>query len=234
MSGTIFGLGVGPGDPELVTLKAMRIAQTVPVLAYPAPESGESLARKIMAPHLHGTRLEIAIRMPIGGDRFPVNAVYDEAADTIAAHAAAGRDVAILCLGDPFFYGSFMYLFARLAERARVEIVPGVTSVSAASAALGFPIASRQDVFSIIPALLDDATIAKRLAECDSAAILKLGRHFGRVRALLDRLGLAAQARYVERASFADERIVALPEVDAAQAPYFSLILIHHRGAAWR
>ncbi len=234
MSGTIYGLGVGPGDPELVTLKAMRIAQTVPVLAYPAPESGESLARRIMAPHLQGARLEIPIRMPLSHDRFPVNAVYDGAADTIAAHAGAGRDVAILCLGDPFFYGSFMYLFARLAERARVEIVPGVTSVSAASAALGFPIASRHDVFSIIPALLDDETIAKRLGECDAAAILKLGRHFGRVRALLDKLGLSTQARYVERASFTDQRIVSLAEVDAAQAPYFSLILIHHRGAAWR
>jgi precorrin-2/cobalt-factor-2 C20-methyltransferase len=231
---TIYGVGVGPGDPELVTLKAVRIARAAPVLAFPAPESGESLARRIMAPHLQGTRTEIAIRMPISTDRFPVNQVYDAAAEAIAAHDAAGRDVAILCLGDPFFYGSFMYLFARLAERARVEIVPGVTSISAASAQLGFPLASRSDVMSVVPALLDDAAIERHLAAAESLAILKLGRHFARVRDLLGRLGLAANARYIERASFEDQRILALDDVDPASVPYFSLILVHRRGMAWR
>jgi len=234
MTGTIYGIGVGPGDPELVTLKALRIARSVPVLAYPAPEDGESLARGIMAPHLQGTRTEIAIRMPMSEDRFPVNAVYDAAAEAIAGHAAAGRDVGVLCLGDPFFYGSFMYLFARLAARARVEIVPGITSISAASAALGFPLAARRDVFSVVPAMLDDAALEQRLAASESLAILKLGRHFARVRVLLDRLGLAAQARYVERASFPEQRILPLAEVDPDRVPYFSLILVHARGAAWR
>lgn len=234
MSGTVYGIGVGPGDPELVTLKAVRIARAAPVLAFPAPESGESLARRIMAPHLAGTRIELPIRMPISSDRFPVNQVYDAAADEIASHAVAGRDVAILCLGDPFFYGSFMYLFARLAQRARVEIVPGVTSIAAASAQLGFPLAARSDVMSVVPALLDDDAIARHLAAAESLAILKLGRHFARVRALLLRLGLATHARYIERASFADQRILALDEVDPVAVPYFSLILVHRRGMAWR
>jgi precorrin-2/cobalt-factor-2 C20-methyltransferase len=234
VSGTIRGIGVGPGDPELVTLKAVRLARAAPVLAFPAPENGESLARRIMAPHLEGTRIEIAIRMPISTDRFPVNRVYDAAAAEIADHARAGRDVAILCLGDPFFYGSFMYLFARLAEQASLEIVPGVTSVSAAAARLGFPLAARSDVMSVVPALLDDAALERQLVGAESLAILKLGRHFARVRALLQRLGLATQARYIERASFADERVLPLEAVDPAAVPYFSLILVHRRGMAWR
>lgn len=234
MTGTIYGIGVGPGDPELVTLKAVRLARAAPVLAYPAPLTGESLARRIMAPHLVGAQIEFPIRMPLSTDRFPVNQVYDAAAETLAGHVAEGRDVAILCLGDPFFYGSFMYLFARLAERARVEIVPGVTSIAAASARLGFPLAAREDVMSVVPALLDDAAIERHLAAAESLAILKLGRHFARVRDLLLRTGFAPRARYIERASFEDERILPLEAVDPGAVPYFSLILVHRRGMAWR
>src|SRR6185369_9057732 len=140
--GTLYGIGVGPGDPELVTLKALRIARACPVVAYPAPEEGESLARRIMAPHLAGGQTEIAIRMPLTAERYPAQAVYDQSSQDIAAHLAAGRDVAVLCLGDPFFYGSFMYLFARLAESHRTVVVPGVTSLAAAAASLGAPLAA--------------------------------------------------------------------------------------------
>lgn len=234
MSGTVYGIGVGPGDPGLVTIRAAEIARRVTVLAYPAPETGDSLARAIMAPHLPGGQVEIAIRMPLAADRYPADSAYDAAAAAIAAHAAAGRDVGVLCLGDPFFYGSFMYLFARLSGRVPVEIVPGVTSISAASAAAGFPLAARADVLVALPALLPDAELERRLAVADAAAILKLGRHFARVRALLRHLGLAAEARYVERATMAGGRVLPLDAVDLATAPYFSLILVHRRGAAWR
>lgn len=232
--GTLYGLGVGPGDPELVTLKAVRIARTCPVLAYPAPDRGDSLARRIMAPHLGGERTEIAIRVPMAADRHPANAVYDQASRDLSAHLAAGRDVAVLCLGDPFFYGSFMYLFARLARTHRTLIVPGVTSLSAAAASLGAPLAARGDVLTVIPALLDDDAIAARLALADSAIIIKLGRHFARIRALLSVSGLLSTARYIEHASFAQQRIVPLESVDPAQVPYFSLILVHRRGEAWQ
>ena len=188
--GTLYGIGVGPGDPELVTLKALRIARACPVLAYPAPEEGDSLARRIMAPHLAGGQTEIAIRTPMSADRYPANAVYDQASRDIAAHLAEGRDVAVLCIGDPFFYGSFMYLFARVAATHRTVVVPGVTSLSAAAASLGAALAARNDVLTVIPALLDDTTIAAQLAGTDAAVIIKLGRHFARVRALLASTGL--------------------------------------------
>lgn len=234
MSGTLYGLGVGPGDPELVTLKALRLLRACPVLAYPAPERGDSLARAIMAPHLPGGQIEIAIRMELSPARFPNPEIYDRAAGDIARHLDAGRDVAALCLGDPFFYGSFSYLFQRLAERHTVVVVPGVTSLAAASAALGIGLVVRDDVLAVIPATRPDADIRARLAAVEAAAIIKLGRHFARIRALLDEAGLSAHARYVEHATMASERVVPLAEVDPARVPYFSLILLHRRGEAWR
>ncbi len=131
MSATLYGLGIGPGDPDLITIKALRILQAVPVIAYPAPETGDSLARSIVSPHLNGDQQEIPIRMPMLSARFPAQAVYDWAAEAIGSHLEAGSDVAVLCEGDPFFYGSFMYLFARMAARHTVEVIPGVSSLMA-------------------------------------------------------------------------------------------------------
>ena len=234
MSGIIYGLGVGPGDPELMTLKAWRILRHAAVVAYPAPEGGTSFARGIVASFLSPAQIELPIHVPMEAARFPAQAVYDRAAEAIALHSAAGRDVAVLCQGDPFFYGSFMYLFGRLAERCAVEIVPGVSSLGACAAAAGFPLAARNDALIVLPATLTDEALAHRLEACDAAAIIKLGHHFARVRDLLGRLGLADKARYVEHASLANALLLPLDAVDPAAAPYFSMILLHRRGAAWR
>jgi precorrin-2/cobalt-factor-2 C20-methyltransferase len=234
MTGKIYGLGVGPGDPELITLKAWRILRRVEVVAYPAPEDGPSFARGIVAHSLSPAQLELPIRIPMERARFPAQAVYDRAAEAIGRHLEAGRDVAVLCQGDPFFYGSFMYLFGRLGERFAVEIVPGVSSLGACAAAAGFPLAARNDALIVLPATLSDDELARRLEACEAAAIIKLGRHFARVRDLLARLGLAAKARYVERATLANARLATLDEVEPADAPYFSMILLHRRGEAWR
>jgi len=230
--GTLYGLGVGPGDPELLTLKALRILRAVPVLAYPAPIEGDSMARAIAAPHLPGDQTEIAIRMPLDAARFPAKEVYAAAAQNITGHLESGRDVAVLCEGDPFFYGSFMYLFARLAEAHHIEVVPGVSSPMACAAALGMPLAARNDVLSVLPAPLAEELLKARLEACDAAAIVKVGRHIAKVRRVLQELGLESRARYIERASLAAERI--LPPSEAADpAPYFSMILVHRRGEAW-
>ena len=232
MSAKVYGLGLGPGDPELVTVKALRLLRAAPVVAYPAPEDGASFARSIVARWLVPSQIEIAIRVPMESARFPAQAVYDRAAEEIAGHAEAGRAVAVLCQGDPFFYGSFMYLFARLAERVPVEVVPGVSSLTACAAAAQLPLAARDDALIVLPASLDDGELSRRIAAAESIAIIKLGRHFARMRAVLGRLGLAAQARYIERASTASERVLPLDAVDAAAVPYFSMILLHRRGAA--
>ena len=235
MTGTLYGLGIGPGDPELITVKALRLLKACPVLAYPAPETGESLARRIIAPHLDGhAPEEFAIRMPMVAARFPAQEVYDEAAEIMAEHLESGRDVAVLCEGDPFFYGSFMYLFGRMADRFPVEVVPGVSSLTACAAVLDAPLAARNDVLTVVPAPLENDDLAKRLETCEAAAIIKVGRHFARVRDLLAELGLEGQARYVEHATMADQKVLPLDAVGEDAVPYFSMILLHKRGEAWR
>lgn len=233
MTGRLHGVGVGPGDPELVTLKALRILREADLIAYPAPETGPSLARAIAAPHIPGGREEYAIRMPMSADRFPAREVYDEAAARLGAAMDRGRRVAVLCEGDPFFYGSFAYLFARLAGRYPVEVVPGVSSPMACAAALASPLAARNDVLTVLPAPLPDETLEARLREADAAAIVKVGRRLPRVRALLERMGLAGAALYIERATMPAERAMPLREANGASAPYFSTILVHRRGRAW-
>jgi len=233
-SGTLYGVGVGPGDPELVTLKALRILQTVPVLAWPAPEEGPSLAREIVAQHLPGTQREIPIRMPLLPAQFPANDVYDKAAREIGAVLAAGDNVAVICEGDPFFYGSFMYLFGRLAGDYPVEVVPGVSSLTACAAALGTPLSAKNDVLTVVPGPLDAETMKQRLADADAAAIIKVGRHLEKIRSVIDELGLGANARYIERATMSEQRIVPLAEVGDDDAPYFSMILVHKRAEVWK
>jgi len=234
MTGTLYGLGIGPGDPDLITLKAHRILQAVAVIAYPAPEHGESLARRIVAPHLPKNRIEIAIRMPLVVARFPAQEVYDAAALELGEHLRAGRDAAVLCEGDPFFYGSFMYLFGRMAQDFPVEVVPGVSSLTACAAVLGAPLAARNDVLTVVPAPLPEAELAARLKQGDAIAIIKVGRHLEKVRRVLEDLNLTANARYVEHATMANQALRTLDQVGDSAAPYFSMILVHRRGEAWR
>jgi precorrin-2/cobalt-factor-2 C20-methyltransferase len=234
MTGIVYGIGVGPGDPDLLTLKALRLIRACPVLAYPALEQGDSLARAIVAPHLADFQpIEYPIRLPMNPDPAPARLVYDQASFALAEHLALGRDVAILCQGDPFFYGSFMYLFQRLSERHTIEVVPGVSSLTACAAALGTPLAGRDEVLTIIPAPLPEEELAARLQATDAAAIIKLGRHFGKVRRVLDRLGLGESCRYVERATLPEQMIRSLASVDETCVPYFAMILMR-RGAAER
>ena len=233
-TGTLIGIGVGPGDPDLITVKGLAALRAAPVLAYPAPEAGESFARTIVAPHLDGAaRIEIPIRMPMVAARFPAQEVYDRASRTIGGHLDAGRDVACLCEGDPFFYGSFSFLFQRMIERYAVRVIPGVSSLTACAASAGAPLATRNDVLAVVPATLDEAALRARIEAVDAAAVIKVGRHLAKVRTVLDSLGLTAGAHYVEHATMQSERRLPLAEVAGAQAPYFSMILVHRRGFAW-
>lgn len=230
--GQIWGIGVGPGDPELLTLKAHRLITDADVIAYPAPNDGDSLARSIVAGYLPGGQEEMAIRISMDPGAFPPRDVYAQAAVDIAAMADAGKTIAILCEGDPFFFGSFMYLFEQLSERGPVEIVPGVSSMMASAAALRLPLARRNDVVSVIPATLDDATIAARLAEADTAVFIKVGRHVARLRSVIDDAGLLKQAHYIERATMDTERMLPLAEMTEETAPYFSMVLVRRAGEA--
>lgn len=225
MTGTLYGVGVGPGDPELMTLKAHRLISGAQVLAYPAPDRGESFARSIAAGAIPEGAEEIPIVIPMSAERFPAQQVYDEAAARMAGRLEAGLDVVCLCEGDPFFYGSFMYLFARLSRRFRCEVVPGVSSLTASAAAAGRPLCARNEVLAVLPGTLPEAELAARLKMCGAAAILKVGRRLPRLRALLEAEGLAGRAVYVGHASLGREVVLPLAEAPEA-APYFSMILV--------
>jgi precorrin-2/cobalt-factor-2 C20-methyltransferase len=223
--GQLYGLGVGPGDPELLTLKALRLLRAVPVVAYPAPEHGNSFARSIVAAWIEGRQREIAIRFPMRPGPPPVE-IYDGAAAGLAAELDDGRDVALLCQGDPLFYGSFINIFIRLAGRYRIEIVPGVSSLTACAAAAAIPLVSGNSTLAVIPATLDEDQIAARLAAGESVAIVKLGRHVAKVRRVLDRLGLLEGAVCIEHATLPTQRVAPFACINPDLAQYFSMVLI--------
>lgn len=157
-TGRLYGLGIGPGDPELLTLKAYRILKQVPVIAYPTLENGKALARSIVADYIRTDQIEIPMPLPFSVERSS-QPYYDQAAIKIAQHLTAGQDVAVLCEGDPMLYGTFMYLFNRLADQFQTEVVPGISSTFASAAMLGAPITYRNDVLSIMPATQDRKSV---------------------------------------------------------------------------
>jgi len=232
-AGRLFGVGVGPGDPELLTLKARRVIEAAGVVAYPNARHGRSVARAIAAPYLRSDVVEVALTYPVttevtdhpGGYEAALREFYDAASAQLVEHLDSGHDVAVLCEGDPFFYGSYMYLHDRLAPLYETEVVPGVTSFSAAAAAAGTPLAKRDDVLTILPGTLPPDVLAARLRSSDAAVVIKLGRRFEGVRGAAERAGVAGRAVYVERASSEDERLSALRDVEG-KVPYMSLVLV--------
>ncbi len=225
-SGVLYGLGVGPGDPELLTLKAVRLLNECAVVAYPAPEIGTGLAWEIAKPHLSANPEVLPLRLPISVDPFPAQQAYDDATESLATRLASGKSVAVLCEGDPLFYGSFMYLLERLSGSFRIEVVPGVSSLMACAAVLGRPLVARNEPLTVLPGPLSEAELESRLQAPGVFVLMKVGRHFTKLRNLLNRCDLAEQARYVEHATRPDQRVLPLDEVDPETVPYFSMILV--------
>ncbi len=232
MSGTLYGVGLGPGDPDLMTLRAHRLIAGAKVVAYPSLEDETSFARAIAADLIPAAAKEIVMRIPMTTARGPAQAAYDSSAAEIAGQLDLGHDVICLCEGDPFFYGSFMYLFARLSERYRVQVVPGVTSVTACAARAGMPLAARNERLTVLPGPLPEAELRTRIEGAESVAIMKVGRHLGKIRKVIDDLGLTGHATYIERASLPEEHVC--PLADAPEnAPYFSMILLMKGADPW-
>ncbi len=217
---TLHGVGVGPGDPDLMTVRARRLIEGARVVAYPAPEGRESLARSIAAPFLREDAEEIVVALPMTRERAPAQAAYDRGAARIA-EALRAADVVCLCEGDPMLYGSFMYLAARLGRAHRVVVTPGVSALGACAAAALLPLAARDQPLAVLPASLPEDEIARR-AEGAGVAVMKLGRHVAKVRRALVAAGL--EGTYVERATTGGERVMPLAEAPDP-APYFSMAL---------
>lgn len=233
MSGTLHLVGVGPGDPELLTLKAVRILGATPVIAYPTTGEDSALALSIAEAHLSPTAERLPIAIPMQVERGPAQSAYDAAAETILGHLTEGRDVAWLCEGDPLFYGSAMYLVSRVAGKAPVAVIPGVTSLTAAAAAIARPLAARNEMLKVLPAPLPDDILRAELEATPAAAVIKVGRHFDRIRAILGETGHAAGAVVVEHATGTKERVTPLAAFGFDERPYFSTILCYRGEEAW-
>lgn len=232
MSGTLYGVGLGPGDPELITRKAARLIEGAEIIAFPSLAGGDSLARGIAAELIPNGAREIRIDIPMTPERAPAQAAYDAGAAEIATALDAGQNVVVLCEGDPFFYGSFMYLFARLSPKYATEIVPGVTSVTACAARAAMPLTARNEVLTVLPGPLPDDALSTHLDAADTLVLMKVGRHLPRLRALLEARGLGDHATYVERATMGTEIILPLAQAPE-KAPYFSMILIAKGADPW-
>lgn len=235
MPGTLYGVGLGPGDPELVTVKAARLIGAADVIAYHSARHGRSVARSIAEPYLRGDQAEEQLIYPVttevtdhpGGYDGAMEEFYASAAARLMAHLEAGRDVVLLAEGDPLFYSSYMHMHKRISARYRTKIVPGVTSVSAASAALGMPLVEGDDVLTVLPGTLGRDKLAERLREPGAAAVMKIGRSFPAVLEALKDSGRLDDAYYVERASSGHRQVIERAgAVDPATVPYMSLLII--------
>jgi precorrin-2/cobalt-factor-2 C20-methyltransferase len=232
--GKLFGVGVGPGDPELLTLKAMRALGKADVVAHFAKAGNASHSRAIVAQHLRADVIELPLLYPITTElpacskayRNAICDFYDGAAAQIAVHLEAGRTVAVISEGDPLFYGSYMHLHTRLAPRFAAEIIAGVTGMSGCWSAAGMPIAQGDDVFTVLPATLPEAELARRLSDADAAVVMKVGRHLPKLRRALKTSGRLPQALYVERGTMAEEKMIPLAAKNDDDAPYFAVVLV--------
>lgn len=232
MNGTLYGVGLGPGDPELMTLRAARLIEAADVVAYPTLAGGDSFARAIAADLIREDADEIVMDVPMTVERGPAQAAYDLGAAQIAERLEAGQNVVVLCEGDPFFYGSFMYIFARLSDRFDTQIVPGVTSVTACAARAGRPLVARNERLTVLPGPLPEDELRARIEGAESVAFMKVGRHLPKIRSVIEALGLADRATYIERASLPEEVVVPLSQAPE-NAPYFSMILLAKGNDPW-
>ena len=231
--GTLIGVGVGPGDPGLVTLNAIAALKRADVVAHFAKAGNASNARAIIAAHLNGAE-ELTLLYPVTTEiprtdaayRDALRAFYDEAAQTIAARLDEGRTVAVIAEGDPLFYGSYMHLHVRLSPRYQTEIVAGVTGMSGCWSAIGTPIAQGDDVFTVLPGMLPEYELERRLADTDAAVVMKIGRHLAKVRRALERAGRLERAIYVERGTMTNASVMKLTDKLDTFAPYFAMVLV--------
>ncbi len=238
-AGKLYGVGVGPGDPELITRKAARLIAEADVVAYHQGVGRSSNARHIAADLIPTSAIEEVLEYPVttgttdhpGGYAGALADFYADCADRLAAHLDAGRTVVVLAEGDPMFYGSYMYVHEMLRDRYPAEVVPGIPAFAAATAALAEPLVRQTDVLTVLPATLPEPELARRLADTDGAIIMKLGRTFPKVVSALRQAGRLDDAMYVERASMEEQRWLPVADVDPASVPYLSLIVVPGSGA---
>jgi precorrin-2/cobalt-factor-2 C20-methyltransferase len=233
VTGKLYGVGTGPGDPELLTLKAVRAIERADVVAFFAKAGNESNAKRSVAGHLNGAT-ELPLLYPVTTEidskedayRDSIGRFYDDSAKTVAGHLEAGRNVAVLSEGDPFFYGSYMHLHVRLAPRFPTEVIPGVTAMSGCWSAAGLPIVQGDDILSVLPGTLPEPELTRRLTDTEAAVIMKIGRNLPKIRRAIEAAGKLPQAIYVERGTMESGKTMRLADKADDKAPYFAIVLV--------
>jgi len=236
-SGMLIGVGVGPGDPELMTLKAVHALERADVVAHFAKAGNPSNARATAANYIKPATRELQLLYPVTTEhptsetayRTAIDSFFDEAAARIAECLEAGQLVAVLSEGDPLFFGSYMHIHIRLMSRFRTSVIPGVTAMSGCWSAAGLPIVRGDDVLSVLPGTLDEAELVRRLRQNEPTVVMKLGRNLPKVRRALTASGRLENAIYVERGTMHNERLMPLAEKTDDCAPYFAIVLVTNR-----
>ncbi len=238
--GTLVGVGVGPGDPELLTLKAVRAVAGADVVAHFAKAGNASNARAVVAQHLPPNAVELALLYPVTTElpasdpayKAAIQTFFDTAADTVAQHLMAGKNVAVLSEGDPLFFGSYMHLHIRLMKRFPTQVIPGITSMSGCWSAAGLPIVQGDDVLTVLPATLPEAELVRRFSQNEPTVVMKVGRNLPKVRRALMTAARLHDATYIERGTLPNQHLMPLLEKPDDSAPYFSIVLV--AGRWWR
>jgi precorrin-2/cobalt-factor-2 C20-methyltransferase len=233
MTGKLIGVGTGPGDPDLLTIKAVRAIESADVVAYFAKQGNASNARNIVA-DLLTTQIEEQLGYPVTTEidrrhddyKAATNGFYAEAAARVAAHLDAGRTVAVLSEGDPLFYGSYMHIHVRLASRYDTEVIPGITAMSGCWSQAGLPLVQGDDILSVLPGTLDEVDLRSRLDNTDGAVIMKVGRNLPKIRRAIEAAGRLDDAVYVERGTMANGHAIRLADKTDDVAPYFAIVLV--------
>jgi precorrin-2/cobalt-factor-2 C20-methyltransferase len=232
--GTLYGVGVGPGDPELMSLKAARILKAAPVVAFFAKKGNPGNVRRIVDGHLNPHAELIRLDYPFTTElaetdpryRQALAAFYDASAAMLAERLDSGQDVAVLCAGDPFFYGSYAHLHERLAESHVCEVIPGITAMSGCWTRAATPMTCGDEMLAVLSGTMDVDSLAERLAACEAVVIMKVGRNLPKIRQALARAGMLDRAIYVERGTMPEERIVRLADKPDDEAAYFGIVLV--------
>ncbi len=236
--GKIYGLGLGPGDPDLMSVRADRLLRNARHVAFFRKPGRSGQARKIVNGMIPGDAVEFPMEYPVTTE-IPVtdprynellSAFYKDCAAHLKGLSDQGEDVVVLCEGDPFFYGSFMHLYSRLRDNADVEVVPAITGMSGAWTATGDPITWGDDVLTVLVGTLPEETLTERMAQTDALVVMKIGRNIDKVKRSLKAAGLYDRAWIVEFAQMPNQTVTKLSEACTKITPYFSIIIVHGQG----
>lgn len=238
MTGTIHGVGLGPGDPDLMSVRALKLVQNARHIAFFRKAGVKGRARRIVDGMLAADVIEHPMEYPVTTE-IPLNdpaynaqlsAFYEASVAHLVSLSKAGEDVVVLCEGDPFFYGSFMHLYERLRDRVPVSVVPAITGMSGAWTATGHPVTWGDDIMTVLMATLPEDILAKRLADTDAAVVMKIGRNLPKLCKALRAAGMMDRAWLVQCATMKEEEVAPLADVCDSIPPYFSIVVVHGRG----